>query len=93
MTTELPVAPSVALADALYFAENPEQSDQAADELLKAAHALALVIERVKALETSRIGADDFLGRGGYDTPSFYAGVAFALARVNGTLNGTEGRR
>lgn len=56
------------------------------------------ILERLTAvlnLQTSRIGADDFLRQfdgGEIDSYAFYQGVSFALARIRRTLDGREAR-
>jgi hypothetical protein len=51
--------------------------------LLRAGESLAAAIRRVQALETSRIGASNFLQANELDNYAFYQGVSFALARVH----------
>lgn len=59
---------------------------------LDAARSLAAAIKEIRALQTSRIGADDYLKHFAsdptHDGPSFYRGVGFALARVNSIIRG-----
>jgi hypothetical protein len=92
MTTDetLPMPPQVAVADALWYAENPPFLTDQAAEILRAAKTMALVIKRTERLQASRIGADEFLARNDYDSPSFYAGVAFAFSKVSQKLGGWE---
>lgn len=51
-------------------------------------------IERVRGLETSRIGADarvaELVADSSGESVAFYAGVAFALAKVSRALDGAE---
>lgn len=55
---------------------------------LLALESLNAALGRIEKLETSRIGADDFLSRNGLDTYSFYQGVSFALAKVHQAILG-----
>lgn len=92
---ELPVIPQVALADVKWYAEHPPSADdEGVQEVLRAAQALAIVIERALALQASRIGADDYIKQfdpRDLDSYSFYQGASFALARVRQTLGAWEG--
>lgn len=93
MTTDqpLPVTPQVALSDALYFTERTPGDLAESTDVLNAARTLALVVERVLEMNTSRIGASGYLAQfdgNDFDNYSFYQGVQFALAKVHQTLQG-----
>lgn len=81
-----------ALADLQAFCNQQDRTgvltETDAEELLVIADTLAAALQRVQSLETSRIGATDFLIGfqdipGGFDTYAFYVGVSFALAKVD----------
>jgi hypothetical protein len=95
MTTEQPPLEltRIALDDVKWYTENPPSLTVPTAEILRAAQALAAAVERAMALQTSRIGADDFLSQfdgGDFDSYSFYRGVSFALAKVNDALGLTD---
>lgn len=82
---------SAALIDVEYLREKVDAHEPLSAEDLQAAVdaalSLAAALERVNQLQTSRIGADEFLAQfsdspGGFDAYAFYQGVSFALARV-----------
>ena len=71
----------------------PDGLAAAADvrDLITAADSLLAALNRVEALEASRIGADDYLRRNPEtNSVDFYAGVSFALAKVRGAIRAEE---
>jgi hypothetical protein len=93
MTTENPLSPKVALHDVKWYVENPPSNEYGDAELLAAAARLAKAIDDVLSLETSRIGASEYLANfdgGDFDNYSFYQGVSFALAKVGQILSPRE---
>jgi predicted membrane metal-binding protein len=90
-----------ALADLQAFRNQQDRTgvltETDAEELLVIADTLAAVLQRVQSLETSRIGAGEYLANfdgNDFDAYSFYQGVGFALAKVDQAIRirpATEG--
>jgi hypothetical protein len=87
MTSEqpLPLSAKNAYGRAFLYARQTPTTDEDREDVVLAAHTLALVIDRARALTPSGIGTDQFLDQfdgNDFDRHSFHRGVEFALSQV-----------